>query len=109
MLGNCSSIKSLDLSSLNTSNVNDMSCMFYNCSSLKELDLSSFNTTKVNDKWKMFWNCFSLISLDLSSFNSFNSSHVKRMYDIFAGCSSLGKKKVKVTDKKILFELKNQF
>ena len=69
MFMECSSLKSINLSSFNTINVNDMSQMFYDCSSLKSLDLSSFNTINVNDMSHMFDNCSSLISLDLSSFN----------------------------------------
>ena len=33
---NCSSLKSIDLSSFNTSNVNNMNSMFSGCSSLKK-------------------------------------------------------------------------
>ena len=36
MFSNCSSLNSINLSSFNTSNVNNMSCMFYKCSSLKK-------------------------------------------------------------------------
>ena len=35
MFAECSSLKSIDLSSFNTTNVKDMSGMFYKCSSLK--------------------------------------------------------------------------
>jgi surface protein len=47
MFNKYSSLKSLDLSSFNTNNVNDMSFMFFNCSSLISLNLSSFNTNNV--------------------------------------------------------------
>ena len=53
----------------------------------------------------MLYNCSSLISLDLSSFNT---SHVKKMNWIFEGCSSLKTEKVKVNDKKILYELRKK-
>ena len=36
------------------------SFMFYYCSSLKSIDLSSFNTTNVTDMIGMFYNCSSL-------------------------------------------------
>ena len=36
MFKECSSLKSIDLSSFNTTNVNNMSFMFMNCSSLKK-------------------------------------------------------------------------
>ena len=86
MFNGCSSLESIDLSSFNTTNVNDMSWMFYNCSSLKKIDLSSFNTTNVNDMSCMFNGCSSLKSIDLTSFNTTNVSNMSYM---FKGCSSL--------------------
>jgi len=67
-------------------NVEDMYYMFGNCSSLKSLDLSSFNTTNVKDMDIMFKNCYSLESLDLSNFDTTN---VEYMDNIFTNCSSL--------------------
>lgn len=43
----CSSLKELDLSKWDTSNVTDMISMFEGCSSLKELDISNFDTSNV--------------------------------------------------------------
>ena len=37
-----------------------MSCMFHECSSLKSIDLSSFNTTNVKYMPGMFYGCSSL-------------------------------------------------
>ena len=82
----CSSLKSIDLSSFNTNNVTNMRCMFYHCSSLKSIDLSSFNTNNVTDMSYMFSNCSSLKSIDLSSFNT---NKVTDMYAMFSNCSSL--------------------
>ena len=56
----CSSLKSIDLSSWNTSNVVTMSRMFYECYSLKELDLSAFNTESLATMHYTFANCQSL-------------------------------------------------
>ena len=56
----CSSLKSIDLSSFNTINANDMSFMFRGCSSLKSVDLSSFNTNNVKNMECMFYGCSSL-------------------------------------------------
>ena len=70
---------------LNTSEVTDMSHMFY-CPSLTELDLSKFNTDKVTDMSRMFQSCEKLTSLDLSSFNT---SNVTNMNGMFFGCKSL--------------------
>ena len=71
---------------LNTSEVTNMSGMFYRCSSLNSLDLSHFDTSKVTDMSDMFWGCSSLNSLDLSHFDT---SEVTDMSDMFWGCSSL--------------------
>jgi len=60
MFWDCSSLESIDLSSFDTSKVNDMSSMFNSCSSLESIDLSSFNTSNVNDMSCMFYDCFSL-------------------------------------------------
>ena len=52
--------KSINLSSFNTNNVNNMSYMFSDCSSLKSINLSSFNTNNVTDMSNMFSYCSSL-------------------------------------------------
>ena len=86
MFNDCSSLQSIDLSSFNTTNVEDMTQMFFYCSSLKSIDLSSFNTTNVKYMYGMFCGCSSLQSINLSSFNTTN---VKDMRLMFSGCSSL--------------------
>ena len=70
----------------NTSNVTDMSYMFYGCSGLTSLDVSSFNTNIVTDMTYMFKGCTSLTSLTLSNFNT---SNVTYMDSMFYGCSKL--------------------
>ena len=74
------------LEHLNTSQVADMSGMFFDCSSLTTLDLSSFDTLKVRSMSWMFSGCESLTTLDLSRFDT---SEVMDMSDMFRGCSSL--------------------
>ena len=86
MFGFCSSLESLDLSGLDTSNVTDMHDMFLYCSSLESLDLSDFVTSSVTDMVEMFFYCSSLEFLDLSSFDT---SSVVYMPYMFYGCSSL--------------------
>ena len=86
MFRGCSSLMSLDLSSFDKTNIKDMSSLLYGCSSLENVDLSSFNTSNVNDMSDMFYGCSSLTSIDLSSFNTFN---VKDMSGMFESCSSL--------------------
>ena len=56
MFYECNSLQSLDVSSFDTSEVTDMSYMFYKCNSLYS-DFSSFDTSKVTDFSGMFYNC----------------------------------------------------
>ena len=86
MFRGCSSLESIDLSSFNTINVNNMYCMFFGCSSLKSIDLFKSNTYNVKDMYGMFFGCSSLKLLDLSLFNTIN---VNNMGWFFSGCSSL--------------------
>ncbi len=82
----CSSLTSLDVSNFNTSNVTDMSCMFLGCSGLTSLDVSNFDTSHVTELWGMFSSCSSLTTLDVSNFDT---SNVTNMSSMFSGCSSL--------------------
>ena len=74
------------LTNLDTSEVTDMSKMFYDCYALTKLDLSNFNTTKVTTIADMFFYCVSLETLDLSKFNTKNITHMGGM---FQECKSL--------------------
>ncbi len=60
--------------------------MFYRCTSLRSLNLSNFNTTNVANMSTMFNGCVSLTILDLSNFNT---SNVTSMQGTFDGCLSL--------------------
>ena len=86
MFAFCGSLTNLDLSSFNTSNVENMYAMFYECSGLTNLDLSSFDTSNVTDMTHMFNRCSSLTSLDVSTFDT---SNVEHMWAMFCLCSSL--------------------
>ncbi len=82
----CSSLTSLDLSHFNTSKVTSMNYMFHNCAVLASLDVSNFNTANVTDMEYMFYGCYALESLDLSSFNTAN---VTTMSTMFTNCPKL--------------------
>ncbi|MCQ2819551.1 MAG: DUF285 domain-containing protein [archaeon] len=110
----CSSLPYLKLSSqFKTENVKDMESMFYSCRSLTSLDLSHIDTKNVQsmnfmiagciklssfkignkfitDKVKTMWNIFcmdkSLTYLDLTQWNTKN---VENMQGFFAGCTEL--------------------
>ncbi|MEC5317310.1 BspA family leucine-rich repeat surface protein, partial [Enterococcus casseliflavus] len=86
MFYECQALKSLDVNSFNTSQVTTMSNMFNDCLSLTSLDLSSFDTSQVTDMTAMFNLCLALTSLDVSSFDT---KQVTTMFYMFNRCSSL--------------------
>ena len=64
----CSGLTILDVSKFNTKNAINMECMFLGCSGLTLLDVSNFDTSKVTSMYQMFYNCSKLTSLDVSNF-----------------------------------------
>ena len=86
MFWGCSALTSLDLKHFNTQNVTNMECMFRRCSALTSLDLKSFNTQNVTDMSSMFDGCKALKTLDLQNFNTQN---VTDMYGMFWNCAAL--------------------
>ena len=72
------------LSQLDTSNVTDMSYMFFGMSSVTGLDVSNFDTSNVTTMGYMFKGMGSVTSLDLSNFDT---SNVTDMTDMFFGTS----------------------
>ena len=92
MFENCSSLKTLDLSTFDTSNVEAMGTrynndgMFQGCSSLTSLDLSNFDTSNATSMSYMFKDCSSLTSLNLSGFRG---DKVTNMSYMFEGCTNL--------------------
>lgn len=86
MFSQCSSLRSLDLSSFNTSKVIGMNLMFYNCTNLESIDLSSFETENLQQMPHMFYSCTKLETLDLSSFATPNMTS---MLSAFQNCKNL--------------------
>ena len=84
----CTNLTKLDLSKLDTSQVTNMSKMFFGCSKLEDLNLSNFNTEKVTNMSSMFFGCSKLKELNLASFNT---KGVNKMADMFYACPSLNK------------------
>ena len=102
----CSSLTNLDLSNFDTSQVTNMNLMFNNCSSLTKLDLSNFNTSKVTDMNSMFYNCSKLSELDVSKFNT---GKVTDMLYMFNNCSSLTKLDLSSFDTSKVTEMRGMF
>ena len=83
----CKELIYLDLSNFNTSEVTNMSYMFFECNKLKEIKgINQFNTNNVTNMKQMFGKCYELISLDLSNFNT---SKVTNMSYMFFECNKL--------------------
>jgi len=72
---------SIDIDVLDTSNVTNMSCMFYGCKSLTNLNLSKFDTSKVKSMNGMFSDCMSLTNLNLGNFNTLNVTNMSVMFN----------------------------
>ena len=89
MFWGCSALTSLDLKNFNTQNVTDMSVMFNGCSALTSLDVSHFNTQNVTNMRDMFTDCSGLPSLDLSHFNTQNVTDMDGMFYRCSGLTSL--------------------
>lgn len=82
----CIALKDLNLGNLNTGNVVTADSMFYQCEVLPNLDVSSFDTSKMTDMSRMFMNCPKLTELNLSNFNT---EKVVTMSQMFRNCHSL--------------------
>ena len=130
----CSNLRRVSkIDNLDTSNVTNMSWMFYQCGGLTALDLSHFDTAKVTTMERMFSYCGGLTALDLSKFNTanvtnmtdmfsytglktldlsgFNTANVKYMEGVFYDCTALtalnlsGLDTSKVTTMRAMFAL----
>lgn len=85
IFANMVNVKLIDLTLLDTSNVNSMRNMFRDCQSLTTIaGIKNFNTAMVEDMGAMFKGTLSLKSLDLSSFNT---TYVTQMYNMFEECN----------------------
>ncbi len=87
MFKDCSSLKTLDLSSFTTTAATGMSSMFNGCSSLETLDISGFKTNNVTDMSNMFSGCSALATLTLG--DGFVSTNVNNMISMFHNCKAL--------------------
>ncbi len=74
------SLKSLDLTYFDTSNVTDFSCMFYYGYNLDDIDFSNFNTSNATNMSHMFYNLTGIENLDISSFDTSNVTDMSYMF-----------------------------
>ena len=81
MFSDLTKLESQDITNIcDTSNVTNMSGMFWHCNNLTTLDVSGFDTSNVTDMNRMFSRCGSLTTLDVSGFDT---SNVTSIYEIF--------------------------
>ena len=86
MFSNTYKLKTINLSSFDTRNVTDMRGMFKDSRTLETLNLSNFDTSKVTSMTEMFSGASALVSLNLSNFNTNN---ITDMISMFAKTASL--------------------
>ena len=86
-----------------TSNVTDMTYMFYNCSQLTQLDLSNWDTSSVTNMSYMFRDCSQLTQLDVSNWDTSNVTSVSNMFN---NCPNL--RKIKILNQQTLSKLIEQ-
>lgn len=81
--------RKIDLSNADTSNVTNMSEMFYDAYNLTELNINNFNTSKVTDMSYMFGNTSKLETLDVSSFDTSKVQNMSHMFYYFSKVKDL--------------------
>lgn len=83
----CTNLESIDLSSFETENLQQMHHMFYSCTKLETLDLSSFATPNMTSMHCAFQNCKNLKTIYVTS--AFTTDKVTEGRTAFAGCVNL--------------------
>lgn len=86
MFYHCDKLDRLDLTIFRTDKVKNMRSMFTGCNALEKIDVGSFDTNKVTNMSEMFMSCTSLERLDLSSFETPRLTNTKNM---FYNCKNL--------------------
>lgn len=87
MFAGCSSLKSIDLSGLDTSSVTNLREMFFGCSALTELDLSAISINNVTTLERMVRDCTSLKTLKINTW--YFPECLTTMDSFLNGCISL--------------------
>lgn len=82
-----SSLKNLDLSGWDTSNISDMSGMLKNCTNLVSLDVTGWDTRAVTNMNSLFYNCGSLT--DVTNLDKFDTTNVTDMSYLFYNCMKI--------------------
>lgn len=86
MFYNCRYLTNLYVNHFDTSNVTTLYQTFNNCTNLEELNVSAWDVSKVTSLYRTFYGCACLLNLDLSSWNIESSC---TWNDTFDGCQKL--------------------
>ena len=86
MFKGCDNIEFINFTNIDTSNVKIMNDLFNSCKKLSSLDLSYFDTSSVTLMNTIFYMCSSLAYLDISNFNT---AKIDVMDNMFRNCTNL--------------------
>ncbi len=86
MFGECGLLQSVNMSGIDTTNIERASAIFTACESLTSVNLTGCTFENATDMSYMFQYCKALTSLNLSSFRT---SNVENMSGMFEGCTAL--------------------
>lgn len=91
----CKELVTLDLSGWDTSNINQITCLFHTCIKLTSIiGIENWNMQNVNNSGSMFYNCAGLKELDLSKWNL----NLTNISSTFNGCEGLTKLNISTWD-----------
>lgn len=105
MFYSCTTLRKVNVSDFDTSNVTDMNSLFRGCKLLEALDLSKWDTSKVTNMFDMFCYCVKLETLT----QSFDTSSVTNMAAMFDTCSNLKTLDVSGWDTSNVIDIHNIF
>ncbi len=83
------SVKTIDLSFMDTSSVKNLSGMFYENKNLERIDISHFDTSKVENFSFMFYSCWSLKYVNLGKLDMKAASGNDGISCMFTDCAAL--------------------
>ena len=83
MFYNCEKLEILndDISNIDTTNITDLSFLFYGCKNLKSIPNLNWNTNKLENIKAMFYDCRSLKNIpDISNWNTTNINNMSYLF-----------------------------
>ncbi len=89
MFSGCESLKSLDVTDWDVSNVTgtySFNYVFNNCKTIEELDVKNWDVSSGENFTAMFMNCENLKEIDISNWDMASFSYNSYMEDMFNGC-----------------------